>query len=74
MADIQVIKQSRQPVVHHLNMLLADLLTQGTGNIRFPAPFWPGDQHIFITVDISAGQQLYQQLQVQSPFRPVVKL
>lgn len=60
MPDIQVIKQPRQPVVHHLDMLLAGLLAQGTGNVRFSASRGAGDQHIFMTVNISACQQLYQ--------------
>lgn len=41
-------------------MLLAGLLPQGTGNLRFSTSRWPGDQHIFVTVNISTGQQLYQ--------------
>lgn len=60
MADIQVIKQPSQPVVHHLDMLLTGLFTQSTGNERFSASCWSGDQHIYMTVNISACQQLYQ--------------
>ncbi|BBJ69846.1 transposase (plasmid) [Enterobacter sp. 18A13] len=35
-------------------------LTQRTGHVRFAASRWPGAQHIFMTVNISTGQQLHQ--------------